>query len=243
MIQVTYLDHSGFAVTTEKAILVFDYYKDPANALHKILDANRELPVLFFVSHHHSDHYAPQIYNLAQNHKRVYILSNDVDGDRIPSKDKLSVANVSAGDVLDNLPGDVRVKAFGSTDAGVSFAVTLADGKTIFHAGDFNDWHWKDESTQAEIDKAERHFVTILNRIAEDEHEFYVAMFPVDERQGTDFSRGATLFTDKIKVRNFFPMHFGADFKGACDFGAYIKDKDTRCFCLKSPGHSVELDG
>ena len=243
MIQVTYLDHSGFAVTTEKAILVFDYYKDPANALHKILEANRELPVLFFVSHHHSDHYAPQIYNLAHNHKRVYILSNDVDGDRIPSKDKLSVANVSAGDVLDNLPGDVRVKTFGSTDAGVSFAVTLADGKTIFHAGDFNDWHWKDESTQAEIDKAERHFVTILNRIAEDEREFYVAMFPVDERQGTDFSRGATLFTDKIKVRNFFPMHFGADFKGACDFGAYIKDKDTRCFCLKSPGHSVELDG
>ncbi len=68
-------------------------------------------------------------------------------------------------------------------------------------------------------------------------------MFPVDERQGSDFSRGATLFTDKIKVRNFFPMHFGGDFKGACDFGAYIKDKDTRCFCLKSPGHTVELDG
>lgn len=51
MIQVTYLDHSGFAITTEKAVLVFDYYKDPAHALRKILDGNKELPVLFFAVH------------------------------------------------------------------------------------------------------------------------------------------------------------------------------------------------
>lgn len=29
MITVTYLDHSGFAVTTPQAVMVFDYYKDP----------------------------------------------------------------------------------------------------------------------------------------------------------------------------------------------------------------------
>ncbi len=242
MIQVTFLDHSGFALTTDKAILIFDYYKDPAHALHKILDRNPELPVLFFVSHHHSDHYAPEIYDFAQNHKRVYILSNDVDADRIPQKDKLSVAGMSAGDVLDHLPGDVRVKAFGSTDAGVSFAVTLADGKRIFHAGDLNDWHWKDESTKAEAAKAEQHFMTIVDRIASEIPDFDIAMFPVDARQGTDFARGATLFTDKINIRNFFPMHFGGTLKGDCDFRAYIKNPHTRCFCLKAPGHSVDID-
>lgn len=242
MIQVTYLDHSGFAVTDANAVLVFDYYKDPAHALHKILDENQELPVLFFVSHHHSDHYAPEIYSLAQDHKRVYILSNDVDGDRIPQKDKMSIAGMSAGDSLENMPGGVSVKAFGSTDEGVSFAVTLADGKKIFHAGDLNDWHWKDESSKAEAEKAERHFITVLDRIASEEREFDVVMFPVDVRLGSDFARGATMFTDKIKTRNFFPMHFGADFKGACDFEAYINDRDTRCFCLKSPGHTITID-
>lgn len=29
MITVTYLDHSGFAITTPGAVMVFDYYKDP----------------------------------------------------------------------------------------------------------------------------------------------------------------------------------------------------------------------
>ena len=44
MTKVTYLDHSGFALTTDDAILVFDYYRDPSHALHKILNANPGKP-------------------------------------------------------------------------------------------------------------------------------------------------------------------------------------------------------
>lgn len=240
MIKVTFLAHSGFAITSKEAILVFDYCKDPAHALHKIFNDNPELPVLFFISHHHTDHHSPDIYEMAQNHERTYILSNDVYGQNIPST--LAVAGMSAGDSLENLPGGVSVKAFGSTDAGVSFLVTLADGKRVFHAGDLNDWHWKDSSTEREAQKAESRFVTIVDRIAQEVKTVDVAMFPVDERQGSDFAKGATIFTDKIEVKNFFPMHFGADFKGACDFGAYIKNTATRCFCLKDVGKSVDLD-
>lgn len=44
----------------------------------------------------------------------------------------------------------ISVKAFGSTDAGVSFMVET-DGKKVFHAGDLNNWHWEDESTPQEV--------------------------------------------------------------------------------------------
>lgn len=242
MMTVTFLDHSGFAVTTPTAIMVFDYYKDPAHALHKILEAHPTLPVLFFVSHHHPDHYNSAIYDLAQSHKRVYILSNDVYGQTIPTSLGIQVAGMSRGDVLENLPGNIRVKAFGSTDAGISFAVTTAEGKTIFHAGDLNDWHWKDMSTPKEAETAERHFMTIVNRIAEEYPSFDVAMFPVDNRLGSDFARGAELFTEKIKVADFFPMHFGGkNAAAACDFGSYIKNPATSCHCLDAPGESVKL--
>ena len=55
---------------------------------------------------------------------------------------------LSIGDVLENLPGDIKVKAYGSTDAGVSFLVTTSGGRKIFHAGDLNDWHWQDDSSR-----------------------------------------------------------------------------------------------
>ncbi|MDE5744242.1 MAG: MBL fold metallo-hydrolase, partial [Paramuribaculum sp.] len=78
MTKVTYLDHSGFAVQLPDVILVFDYYRDPSHALHKILENNPDTPIVFFVSHRHKDHYNTGIYEMAQNHRRVYVTSNDV---------------------------------------------------------------------------------------------------------------------------------------------------------------------
>ena len=47
--------------------------------------------------------------------------------------------------------------ASGSTDEGVSFCVDFA-GVTLFHAGDLNLWHWRDESSVTEIESAQRAF-------------------------------------------------------------------------------------
>ncbi len=240
MTKVTYMDNSGFILTLSDVILVFDYYRDPAHALHKALEANPQLPVVFFVSHHHHDHYNKCIFDLAQNHKRVYVLSNDVYGQDIPGSER--IAGMSAGDVLENLPGDIKVKAYGSTDAGVSFLVTASDGRKIFHAGDLNDWHWQDDSSEREVRKADEHFNVILNRIASENQSIDIAMFPVDSRQGSDFERGARLFLEKIKVTDFFPMHIHGDFKDACDFSAYVDESVTACHCLHNPGMSTELN-
>lgn len=241
MIIVTYLDHSGFAITTPGAVMVFDYYKDPDKKLEKVLKDHPSKDVVFFVSHHHPDHFNSSIFELAQERKRTYVLSNDIFSKIVPEKG-LSIAWMSAGDVIDSIPGTKQVKAYGSTDEGVSFAITLEDGSVIFHAGDLNDWHWSEESTKREIEQADAKFEKILNRIAEEVPEMKVAMFPVDARMGADFAKGAQEFLKKIKVDNFFPMHFWGEPQKACDFNSYVPAGiPTRCYCLDKPGMNVEI--
>ena len=125
--RVTYIDHSGFMVVTDDVIMVFDYFRDPSHSVVKTLEKYPELPVVFFVSHHHKDHYNPDIFNLAQSHERLYVMSNDIfqrHGDS-----KIPTAGMSAGDRIENVIGGLTVDAFGSTDLGVSFAVTDSHGK------------------------------------------------------------------------------------------------------------------
>lgn len=238
--KVTFLENSGFMVTTDKAVLVFDYYHDPAHKVVKELEHSPELPVTFFVSHHHADHFNNEIFNLGQNHRRTYVISNDVRG--IADTD-LPIQWMSRGDIVENLPGISKVEALGSTDVGVSFAVTLPDGKKIFHAGDLNCWHWNRENTPREAQKAVSLFETQLGRIAERYPEFDIVFFPVDARQGNDVAMGAAAFIDRIKVKNFFPMHFGGDYRPACDFNSYPLQSytGTEFHCLHKPGESTEL--
>ena len=49
------------------------------------------------------------------------------------------------------------MRAFRSTDQGVSF-LAEAGGTRVFHAGDLNFWHWRAESTPAEVAEARRAF-------------------------------------------------------------------------------------
>lgn len=240
MTKVTYLDHSGFAVTLPDAVLVFDHFNDHSHALHKILDSHPYAPVIFFVSHKHQDHFNTGIFEMAQNHQRIYVMSNDIPADHIPST--LDVAGMSAGDVVGPLPGGITVKAYPSTDEGVSFLVTLKDGKKIFHAGDLNLWHWTDESTPKEVKEAELKFEKAVHRIASENPVIDVVMFPVDARQGTDFAKGAHDFLQAVQVGNFFPMHFWGQDKEACDFQAYRGDSKAQFHCLATPGQSIDID-
>ena len=239
---VTYLDHSGFAVTLPDAILVFDYYRDPSNSLKHILHRHPSLPVIFLVSHHHPDHFNNEIFDLAQDHERMFVLSDDIYAKLVPDKG-LSVAWLKGGDPEIALAAGLTVKAYGSTDAGVSYAVRRPSGEVIFHAGDLNDWHWQDESTHEEVARADESFKVIVNRIAAEIPAMNIVMFPVDTRLGSDFSRGAHIFTEKIKVAHFFPMHFWKDHEAACDFSQYIATPEyTKAYCLDRPGREAKVD-
>lgn len=238
MIKVTYLDHSGFAVTTKDAILVFDYTTDPGRHLEKLMREQPEAPVTFFVSHDHPDHFNTSIFELAQDHRHAYVLSNDVESLRVPDKG-LSIGWMSKGDILEQIPGVKKVEAFGSTDKGVSFAITTLEDEVIFHAGDLNDWSGFDDK-ERDAQRDTNAFHTIVNRIASEYPQVKVAMFPVDVRLADKMTDGARYFLSKVKTDYFFPMHLNGSPETACDFPTYVPE-GTTAECLTSPGKSVQL--
>lgn len=241
--KITFLENSGFMVELPEVFLVFDYMADPAHDVKKALEHKPDKPMVFLVTHNHRDHFNTDIFNLGQSHRRVYVLSNDIPTREIHNT--MPIAWMSEGDTVEDLPGGLTVHAFGSTDAGVSYLVTSPDGYRIFHAGDLNDWHWDQESTECEIRKAKEAFTVITDRIASICPAVDVAFFPVDTRLGANCAAGAEQFLAAVKVANFFPMHFKGCYETACDFAAYRLPDAVRArtamHCLHKPGESVEI--
>lgn len=223
-----YIWHDCFLLTTAQADIVFDYFASmPAEAKaaadRLILDpARADRPLYAIVSHHHKDHFTRDIFAWQQQRPRTrFIISNDTrrasafmlrpaaegstySGFR-PRPESVSV--LREGERYDD--EILCVEAFGSTDIGNSYLITLHEnGRKLFHAGDLNAWIWKDESTPAEVDAAMADFERILGRVSEAAPRIDVAMFPVDSRIGTDYFAGARRFVRAIDVALFIPMHF-----------------------------------
>lgn len=49
--QLTYIFHSGFVLETDRCILVFDYWMDPAGVIPRLLQSPK--PLYVFSSHFH----------------------------------------------------------------------------------------------------------------------------------------------------------------------------------------------
>lgn len=241
MTKITYLDHSGFMVQDDKVLMVFDYYRDPAHKVIKTLEHHPELDVVFFVSHAHREHFNHEIFNLGQNHKRLYIISNDVH-DRDANLD-LPINWMSPGDRLEDQLGGLKIHAFGTTGHGCSFVVTTADGKTIFHAGELGEPLSHNDNAPSDIRKYNERFKTAINRIAEEQPAVDLAMMAVSTVDGPDFAAGATHFIQTVKVGSFVPYHTDDSTDKACNFAAYpfTKKVDTRMICLTRPGESAEI--
>ena len=196
--KITYLDHSGFSVETERLLLVFDEYnpKPDANGCGIVTaEQVEEKPnSLLLLSHSHSDHWCREVTQLPFGD---ILLSedfpNDVRGVRMKEGDVLKVQ-------------DAAVRAFGSTDMGISFLVD-AEGKRIFHAGDYNLWHWEDESTQQEINEATEWFERILKDLAPYAGTIDLAFFPLDPRMGKNTARGIERFMEVMQPGVVIPMH------------------------------------
>lgn len=160
MAKVTYLDNCGFAVKTDNILLVFDYYRDPAHALTHLLKNNPELPVVFFVSNSHPDHFNKEIFKLGQNHKHMYVLANDVFS--FAGNTEVQAVGLSAGDRIEDVMGALTIEAFSATDAGISFLITTADGETIFYGGDLSPRHYDVKDAR----EAQAHGLTVHHRNA-----------------------------------------------------------------------------
>lgn len=213
--KITYLDHSGFAVETANYVLIFDFYRDPAKAMANILRTDKRVAV--FSSHAHHDHFTKEI-AMWNDKVAAYILHDDIRAvGGLPSVEGAKVhyvKNLCRYDVQ-----GLIIDTYGSTDEGCSFAVTV-DGWRIFHAGDFNWWHWSGDTAE-NIAEAERLFRAELAHIVGQSLD--VAFFPVDSRLAEHSDRGIKAFSAAVQVGMFVTMHHnGEAWTVPQDFGVEV---------------------
>ncbi|MBM6713426.1 MBL fold metallo-hydrolase [Phocaeicola coprocola] len=238
--KLIYLYHSGFALLGEGYTIIFDYFEDSASPSSGIVhDELLQRPGRLYVlsSHSHADHFNKEALTFREKHPDiVYIFSQDIlHEEKLLSTDAvwLKKGDCYADDVL-------RVHAFGSTDVGISFLVE-AEGKKIFHAGDLNNWHWMDESSEAEWKGYERDYLFELDCICSYTRNMDVVMFPVDPRLGTEYMRGARQFVEQIKTSIFVPMHFDEAYDKAAAFLPIAQKNGASMPMLRSRGQEIDL--
>ncbi len=229
-ISIEYLGGSGFLVSIGETGLLFDASEHgPDRRILPDRETLRAFKRLYvFVSHHHDDHFSETIYALC-GEEAVYIVGFDL-------KEPHRGVRMQPGD--DRGFGPVQVRACGSTDEGVSFLVEYA-GVTLFHAGDLNLWHWRDESSINEIELAEKAFYDCVTQIPQKPID--VAFFPVDPRQGSMYDAGAGYFMMTVKPRIMIPMHFQGRGDVALRFALSSTSKHTKVVAIEEPGDAVDL--
>jgi L-ascorbate metabolism protein UlaG (beta-lactamase superfamily) len=232
IVKIIYIDHSGFIVEDSSWTLVIDCCGLTQESAAVRERADKHLYIL--ASHVHGDHFNPNIMSFGGAH-RQWILSADIRGKVPQGKDIVFIAK---GEQYRD--ERVAVKAYGSTDEGISFYIE-AGGKKIFHAGDLNNWHWNEEETPEDAAKNEQWFLEELAQIARELPELDAAMFPVDPRLGKDYTRGAEQFLGSIKTGLFMPMHFWDNIEAARAFKQAAEQKGCRFADIRAAGDTFEL--
>lgn len=233
---ITYYHHSGFSCALGQTLLVFDYWTGENDELPEEKRITPDIirqyqQVYVFISHEHPDHYDPTVYAWQEEGNVRYIISHDMPEDAAGDRMRPGDINV--------LPGGVIVRAFDSTDLGVSFLAEV-DGVCLFHAGDLNFWHWRDESTIREIAEAEDDYNRALAPIMQEKID--VAFFPVDPRQGQMYDAGANTFIMSVKPRLMIPMHFFGRRSIAAEFARRSRTRETNIIALTRFGEQIALD-
>lgn len=238
-----YIYHSGFALETDELVIIIDYFQDSnKNATNQgivhseLLKTKKKFYVLS--THAHHDHFNPEILDWKQDRKDItYIFSQDILEHKLAKKE--DAVFLEKGESFGD--SNLSVEAFGSTDQGSSFLLHI-NNKLIFHAGDLNNWHWKDEASLEESQAAENWYLEELTEIYRQYKLLDLVLFPVDQRLQRDYYLGAEQFITKIHTRFFAPMHFDLDYKGANAFKTVADKHDTTFLEIKERGQLFELD-
>lgn len=241
--KVYYIYHSGFALETDSLMLIIDYYKDSDDSnlesgiVHSQL-LNTKKPIYVLSTHAHHDHFNPEILRWKQTNPKIkYIFSRDILDLKLAKKEDANY--LCKGEAFED--NNLSIEAFGSTDQGVSFLIHI-DNKLIFHAGDLNNWHWKDESSAEESQFAENWYLEELTDIYRQYKVLDLVLFPVDQRLQTDYYLGAEQFISKIHTRYFAPMHFDENYKAANAFADVVKKYKTTFLEIKEKGQTFNID-
>lgn len=202
--KITFLYHSSFLVELSRCTLLFDWYGGP------VPEHDPAKPLYVFASHHHGDHYAPDIYAKLGMDNVWYILASCIHlsakRKAVMGIDDSHVFRLSAEKTL--TLGELTITTYRSTDAGVAFLVE-GEGKTLFHAGDLHWWHWAEED-EAWNQAMERDFKKECAKLQGKKAD--VGFFVLDPRQEGDFWWGFDWWMRTMDVQHALPMHSWEDF-------------------------------
>ena len=233
---ITHYYHSGFSVAEKDVLLVFDYWRGEQGELTPQLQLTPEQlsayrKVFVFITHEHPDHLDPIVFSWKDLGHVSYIVSSDMP---VGTRGK----RMAPGDSL-TLDENLSVTAFDSTDLGVSFLVNW-NGFHIFHAGDLNFWHWREESSMKEVEEAEDSFRAAVQPLTRESVD--LAFFPLDPRQGSMFEAGANYFILSVKPRLFIPMHYFHRADVAIDFARTAGNRSTEVLAMPGFGDRIYLE-
>ena len=200
--KITYLLNSGFMIEDGETVFLFDDFDDPSMTADKVISEGNFKNLYILVSHAHFDHFGTRIRAYAPKVTR-YIFSDDIRQTRrvkiFPAEQITYLKKYKSWE-----DDNIKVSTFDSTDVGVAFLLETDSGKKIFHAGDFNWWHWEEESLVNRI-VAEKTFFNKMKRLKGLKAD--IAFFPVDGRMGSSQEKGVTEFIKQTEVKTLVAMH------------------------------------
>jgi ankyrin repeat protein/L-ascorbate metabolism protein UlaG (beta-lactamase superfamily) len=198
--EIWYLKHSGWAIKTKSAILVFDYWDNDPAPDEKLLanghirpEELKDYPAYVFASHDHGDHFDPQILEW----KKAIPNITYVFGFEPQAKEGI----VSLAPRVQKKLGPLTITTIKANDAGVGFAVQL-DGLTIFHAGDHSN---------NTLETAGNDFFPEIDFLAakgiRPDIAFFLNMYGCGSTNPEAFQKGIFYAVDKLKIKSVLPMH------------------------------------
>lgn len=222
--KVAYIHHSSFYIQFEKKVLVFDYYDGKSSGdciYHGSMPQFPEDTELYvFSSHGHRDHFDMEVLRWSYRYPKIhYIFAKEIKRklgnsllqrifpDRDIQKIKETIHYMKPAEQLE--VAGVKVETLLSTDSGVAFLVTC-EGKTIYHAGDLNWWHWEGEPEEDNQyqEKTYKEQIGLLSGKYID-----VAFVVLDPRQEKDMFQGIDYFIHHVKAEYVVPMHMWKQYR------------------------------
>ena len=192
---IKHLSHSGFVVEDEKNVFIFD-------ATRPIDLPNQGKNIYLFASHSHRDHFSLEaMENLSQKEKVHFILSADISQKIFKSK----LAFLFFLKPYETITIDgVDISTYGSTDLGNSYLVSV-NGKSYFHSGDLNWWHWEKRMTPTQLKNEELNFKKEVDLLKGKSIDF--AFIPVDPRLEEYAYLAMNYFIKTVNFKYIIPMH------------------------------------
>lgn len=224
--RVEYIDNNGYIIETDKAVYVFDFVEGllPSTYLRS------GKPLILLVSNGNPEFYSESIYVF----KKTIIYSND-----IKQEPYNKVFQMFPGDMVHL--GFAKVHALGSNREGLIYIIE-EDGKRFMHAGNFNNWHYQEYSTEKRVEIETSYFLEILDSL-KDFKPLDILIFPVNATMGYNYDHGAKRAIRVLKPKHFFPTQFkrGALIQEFASWSAQQKDTETHIPKFTNQKFEVEI--